>query len=124
MVIFSYEVINKNIKQDKMKLENIWSKLQLSFTLLLFTILTHPFTLHNTALVLRQRNLQFAGFDLAVPVLGATFFCSIVSQGFNFIQFSFRCSLSLQYQHSKSRFKDPSTPGLSWGGWGFPRVAC
>ena len=37
------------------------------------------------------------------------------------MQLSFRWPVSFQYQHSKSWFKDPSAPGASWHGLGFPR---
>ena len=39
----------------------------------------------------------------------------------SFIQFSLRWLVSLQYQHSRSRFKDLSASGVSWDGLGFLR---
>ena len=59
----------------------------------------------SSALVLRQRSLQFAGFDLGTFVLGATFLCSMASWQFSFIQLSLRWLVSLQYLYSRSGFR-------------------
>ena len=64
---FSYKVKNKKKKQDKMKLENIYGKIQSSFTLLLSTI--HSiilFTLHNNNVTSSHEKL-FAGEHNPTP---------------------------------------------------------
>ena len=77
------------------------------------------------ALVLIQKSLRFAEFDLGAHVFGAlcgsNLFCSIASQQFNLIQLSLRWLVSLQYWNSRSGLKDPSAPGASWDGLYFTR---
>ena len=80
----------------------------------------------SPALVLRQRNFQFAilVFGFEACVIGAAFwsdFCSMASQQFSLMQFSLRWPVSLQYQHYNSGFRHPLVPGASWDSLGFPR---
>ena len=81
----------------------------------------------SSDLVHRQRRSYFEKFISDQPAALLLLFFLTASHYFqanlwlSLMQFSFKWLLSLQYQYSSSRFKEPSTPGTSCVGCSIPK---